>query len=379
MKSYVVSNTHGLNLLREQWNTLAGDVPFRAHEWLATWWTHYGSQPMRHRELHVVCVANDAGRLVGLAPWYLDRSLAKGRMVRWLGDGEVCTDHLTLFCEAEYRSEVAAALAQHLIRELLDWDLLELEGVDSGDLAVAAFMDELRKRGCLVQRRPMESCWAVLLPETWTVFLEMQSKSHRKQLERVIRGSVDAGRGVWHRVTNADGFAQAWPMLIDLHQRRWQSVGQPGAFASQAFRDFHSDVAPRMLTRGQLRLSWLELDGVPIAAEYHLGNSSTTYVYQGGLDPERLDEQPGRILKALTIRDAIESGQTTYDFLRGDEPYKAQWRAQPQATFRLRVVPRHRTARVRAQAFDAARQMKALLRRSGNWLLGVGAGTDETR
>ena len=123
MKSYVVSSSHGLSLLRDRWNALAGDVPFRAHEWLATWWKHYDSEHMRRRELHVVCVTSDDGQLVGLAPWYLDRSLAKGRMVRWLGDGKVCTDHLTLLCEPEYRIDVAATLAQHLVRDFLDWDL----------------------------------------------------------------------------------------------------------------------------------------------------------------------------------------------------------------------------------------------------------------
>ena len=378
MKTYVVSTTHGLSELRDQWNALAGDVPFRSHEWLATWWQHYGSEQLRHRELHVVCVTTEGGRLIGLAPWYLARSLAKGRMVRWLGDGEVCTDHLTLFCQPEHRNEVAADLAQHLVRELLDWDLLELEGIDASDPAVEAFMDELRKRGCLVQRRPMDSCWAIPLPETWAEFLRMQSKSHRKQLDRLSRRSIEAGRCVWHRVATEEEFAQAWPLLVDFHQRRWQSVGQPGVFASQSFSDFHADVALKMLARGQLRLSWLELDGAPVAAEYHLGNQHTTYVYQGGLDPNRFDDQPGRILKILSIRDAIESGQTTYDFLRGDEPYKAHWRAQPEETFRLRVVPQHRTARVRARAFDAARQVKALLRTGSNWLLGVRTQAEET-
>ena len=43
--------------------------------------------------------------------------------------------------------------------------------------------------------------------------------------------------------------------------------------------------------RGQLRLSWLDLDGSPIAAEYHFTDGATTFAYQGGVDPDRLAER----------------------------------------------------------------------------------------
>ncbi len=68
----------------------------------------------------------------------------------------------------------------------------------------------------------------------------------------------------------------AWPILVDLHQRRRKSLGEPGCFASNSFYDFHRDVAERLLKRGQLRLSWLTLDGMPAAAEYHFADRIAT-------------------------------------------------------------------------------------------------------
>ena len=94
-----------------------------------------------------------------------------------------------------------------------------------------------------------------------------------------------------------------------------------------------------MLAADQLRMSWLELDGSPVAAEYHLAGPDATYAYQGGVDPRRLDEEPGRLSNMLTIRRAIEQGHRQFDFLRGDEPYKAHWRAIPRATYDYRIVP----------------------------------------
>jgi hypothetical protein len=40
------------------------------------------------------------------------------------------------------------------------------------------------------------------------------------------------------------------------------------------------------------------------------------------------------------------------DFLRGDEPYKAHWRAEPRATYDYRVVPNRRLARLRGRVLS---------------------------
>jgi CelD/BcsL family acetyltransferase involved in cellulose biosynthesis len=108
-------------------------------------------------------------------------------------------------------------------------------------------------------------------------------------------------------------------------------------------------VAGKLLELGQLRLSWLELDGTPAAAEYHLVDSTATYAYQGGVDPERLYEEPGRLSTILCLRRAIEEGHKQFDFLRGDEPYKAHWRAVSRPTYDDRVVPNRRLARLRGR------------------------------
>jgi CelD/BcsL family acetyltransferase involved in cellulose biosynthesis len=99
-------------------------------------------------------------------------------------------------------------------------------------------------------------------------------------------------------------------------------------------------------------MSWLELDGSPAAAEYHVADSSTTYAYQGGVDPDRLAEEPGRLSTILCLRAAIAEGHGRIDFLRGDEPYKAHWRAAPRETFDYRIIPNRRLARLRGSVLN---------------------------
>lgn len=373
--------------LRSDWNAIREAGPFRSWDWLATWWKHFGGvvrrngdQPLRpvDRELFVLAVYDDAHttgadgsrRLAGIAPWYLDRSRIKGNIVRWLGSGEVCTDHLSLICEPREASCVAQCVAAKLTEDCDDWDRIELGAVDADDVSIASLVEELNERDCLVSRQPADACWAVELPGSWDEYLSSISKSHRKQLRQLERRVLESGRITWHRVTRSAELERAWAILVDLHQRRRRSLGERGCFASKLFHDFHREVVEHLLARGQLRMSWLALDGTPAAAEYHLADGRTTFAYQGGVDPDRLDEEPGRLSTILCLRAAIEEGHRQIDFLRGDEPYKAHWRATPRPTYDYRILANRRFARLRGRVWNVTDALGDWFRAGAERVLG---------
>src|SRR5688572_11778301 len=78
--------------LAAQWNALAGGVPFRTWEWLSSWWREYGQE----HELFVLAAYSADDELIGIAPWYAEHGGAQGRVVRFLGAGEVCSEYLSL-------------------------------------------------------------------------------------------------------------------------------------------------------------------------------------------------------------------------------------------------------------------------------------------
>jgi CelD/BcsL family acetyltransferase involved in cellulose biosynthesis len=124
------------------------------------------------------------------------------------------------------------------------------------------------------------------------------------------------------------------------------------------FHDFHRELIERLLANGELCLSWVELDGTPFAAEYHLAGRHTVYTYQSGMDTDRLHDSPGRIAYMLTLQSAIAEGFRRLDFMRGDEPYKAHFRAEAHRQFDYRVFPNRRLARLRGKLEVAGLSMK---------------------
>jgi hypothetical protein len=106
------TNLDELVPLAADWDRLARGVPFRSWAWLSGWWRHYGV-PLRIASgrggLCVLVVFDGLDTPVGIAPWYWRQSAARGRVVRFLGLGDVCSDYLSVLCQPTLEEPVAAA------------------------------------------------------------------------------------------------------------------------------------------------------------------------------------------------------------------------------------------------------------------------------
>lgn len=335
MRVTCYSSPADLAPLAEAWLRLAGGNPFRSPQWLLPWWQHYGAQ----RELCVVAV-HDEGMLLGLAPWFVEPRAAAGRVLQFLGSGEVCSDYLGILADEAQQAAVITAIADWLDQpQNARCDLIHLSGICVGDETTSTLAAQLTKCGWTVHQQPGLNTWRIEFDSDWETYVESLSKSHRKQVRRVDRRLVESGEAVLQVASNAEQLEQGLAILIDLHQRRRLSLGEPGCFADTRFEGFLRATATELLAQDMLRLCWIELRGKPISVEFQLAGGGVTYAYQAGLDPEALDEEPGRIANIATLKHALTSGQRAFDFLRGDEPYKAHWRAQPHASAELRMVP----------------------------------------
>jgi CelD/BcsL family acetyltransferase involved in cellulose biosynthesis len=367
MRVFCLSSLEELAPYADDWDRLAAGVPFRSWVWQSTWWHHYGelrSGESTSPRLFVLCVFDLDDRLVGLAPLYIDSGMC-GRTLRLLASGEVCSDYLGILCRGNKKERVAIAVADYLAEynrgnntDAERWDMLQLEGVDAADTAVNCLIQRLAQHGNSVYHRTGPNCWRIELPSSWDEYLAMLSKGHRKQLRRLQRNFFDTNRAKLYSVQTIDDIPRGMDLLVDLHQRRRKSLGEVGCFHPGTFSTFHREVMPRLLRQGQLHLHWLELDRQPVAAEYHLAGGDVVYAYQSGIEPDALEHQPGRIIGLAVLRRAIEQGYRAFDFLRGDEPYKAHYRAQPRPSLAVHVVPNRTAPRLRHGMYVAGDSVK---------------------
>ncbi len=128
------------------------------------------------------------------------------------------------------------------------------------------------------------------------------------------------------------------------------------------------DSAAAFLDAEMLGLHWLVFDGKPIASEFQVACGEVTYAYQAGVDPDALEHEPGRLANIATLKRAIEDGQRGFDLLRGDESYKAHWRAKPKPSVEYRISADRTVSHLRHRAWLAGSSVKRLFKRQFTWI-----------
>jgi CelD/BcsL family acetyltransferase involved in cellulose biosynthesis len=337
--------------LRDDWNRVAGDIPFRRWEWLANWWKHFGAG----RDLFVLIARDDQGAVRGIAPWQVRNSLAGGRVIEALGNGKACSDYLSLLCDNQDANPVAEAFATWLAdanrssntRPGDSWELLLLCDVAEGDESIRELKKSLIARGCAAHDRAGMRAWRVPLLGDWEKYLASLSKPVRRQARRTLKRLQEECEIAHHEVTDPQSFERGFSILVDLHQRRWEEIGIEGCFTDERFTKFLRDACLEFLAQRKLHLSWLEHLGKPIVVNIEFEGGDIDYVYQGGMDPESRSMSPGWMHMVHLFQRSIALGKTHRDYLRGDEPYKKHWRGVPTQLMDLRIVPSHASARMR--------------------------------
>jgi CelD/BcsL family acetyltransferase involved in cellulose biosynthesis len=155
----------------------------------------------------------------------------------------------------------------------------------------------------------------------------MLGKSLRYDVKRLDKTLFLEGKASVQQVS-ADEIGLGMEILFEQHRRRWHKRFQPGVFLSHKVQRFHREWAEKAIREGWLWLSILRYEGNPIGAIYAMTAHDTCFYYQAGFDPAHGSISPGTLLVASTIRRAIVEGKRSFDFLRGDEPYKRRWKPQ---------------------------------------------------
>ena len=311
--------------MRADWHDLLARSQagvFQSWEWLHSWWRHLGSG-----DLWLLAMRRQ-GRLIGLAPLFRSRYLGLPlRRLRLIGAG--ASDRLGFILDREFERTAADHFVQYLAHHSGDWEVLDLQQLpEESALAQTAAPTGLRTHQYQQDVLP----W-LPLPASWDELLGGLSQRFRQNLRYSAR-RLEREFSVQYRCADSASLDTDLEAFIRLHQARWRERGLPGALWGGRIRGFHRQAAPLLLERGWLKLYSLDLDGESVASLYCLRCGGRVSYYLGGMDPAFARYSPGTVLTAHAIRDAIATGATEFDFLRGDEEYKFAWKPQVRANLR---------------------------------------------
>ena len=254
---------------------------------------------------------------------------------------------------------VAIAVADHLAEATHDrdadpdhpkpWDVVDLRRLRCGDptadaLAAAFGRREIDEAWTLNLERE-DVCPVVRIPDgvDFEGYLGTLDKKARHEIRRKLRRAEAAGDIA---LVSSDGTTADLEAFIELHQAKWGADGlfppTPGGELSRVFIRRWFEESGR---DGPVRLRFVTVGGRRVAAGITVRDGDREMFYNAGADPSARDLSPGILFIAEAIRAAIEEGVRSFDFLRGDEPYKYDWGSVDEPIQRLLV---RRSAKERA-------------------------------
>jgi CelD/BcsL family acetyltransferase involved in cellulose biosynthesis len=209
----------------------------------------------------------------------------------------------------------------------MDWDALALP-----DLRPDSPLLSAPPPGWTAQDEPHEICPVLELPPGKPL-AEILPKAQRRKLMQ-NRHRADNLGGVTFAIAGADKVPEALDALFALHAARWAADGGPGVLSDPPIQAFHRAAAPALARAGLLRMVVVRHHGRIVAVLLGFRDAERFHSYINGVDVSVPGQSFGSLAVAHLIEVAIAEGARTFHFLRGAEPHKFGWGAQPVQTIR---------------------------------------------
>ncbi len=329
MKISILRDWQALSALEPEWNALLtrshANTLFLTWEWVQAWRALVGEA----KQLYVVTVRDDEGRLLGVAPFYEYRmvlfKVIPYRALRVLGDYSTGFEYGDWFVDPDHEGEALSAIARSLA-QARDWDLIWMPRMSGWSGALERLTPALNENMLFFRRRP-----AVFshfpLPATLEAFENTFSSKRRQQLRRRRRNLMSTPGVAIEHCHEAGELPRFLDSLFDLHRRRRLLLGDEGCFVRRpAEAEHYRQFAARALAKGWLRFAALTQDGAIKAIQIGYAYNGNFHQLQEGFDPD-YEDGAGNVLRHEVIAACIDEGLTGYDFLGGFSEHKRRWGA----------------------------------------------------
>ncbi len=292
---------------------------FSTYQWSQVWWQHFGSGSSLALE-----VMRDEEEPIGIAPLCI-----KNNVAGFVGGPDVC-DYLDLIVvpgkEDLFSLTLLEKLASSGIRSM------DLSPVRTDSVVYSSLQKNAVKKGFSVTCEQVDVSLDIPLPPTWEDYLNGLTGKQRHEMKRKLRRLNEMGNTGYRTNTNA-GTKEMETFLKLFRESRTDKA----QFLTPEMERFFKSITYAMAHAGLLRLNFLELDGMPVAATLCFDYKGCIYLYNSGYSPEYGWLSAGLLSKALCIKDSISLGKARFDFLKGDEVYKYRLGGQELPLYRCTI------------------------------------------
>jgi len=311
--------------LRDEWNALLasgdGDTPFVCHEWLVNWWRHFGAG----RRLAIL-LARREGRLVAALPLLEQRERLHGIPVTTLRSTTNQHSYRYNALCAPGGEAAMEAIWGYLATRPRRWHAIILEEVPADAPHLAPML-----RAAERARFPLGAWHGGEVPflpvgESWEKYHGALSQKFRANLRRRRNQLREHGEVSYRCVAAPGDVAEALRAGLKLEGSGWKDQAGSSIASDPTLVSFYETWAKVAGANDWLRLSFLDVNGVPVAFDYSTRYHGRYYNMKIGYDPAWDRFSVGQLLKEDILRHCFESEVREYDFLGIATMSKEDWK-----------------------------------------------------
>ena len=310
---------HSFEEAADHWERILPCCPtntiFLTPHWQQLWWQEFGG----NAELCLLTVQEEDS-VRGIAPL-----MVKDGIISFLGDTDLFDYHDFLVPQGT-KDGFYKTLLDYL--ESMNWHTLDLRSIPSGSPTLDNMAAIAREKEYGLEVTREDVTMGTELPNSWERYLSGLKKKDRHELRRKLRRLERSGEARQYACTDPDSLSGC---MGDFFRLLRASRHDKAEFLTPERERFFQKAAHELAKKGQLKLYFLELDGVRVASALCFDYLDSLLLYNSGYDPAYSSLSVGLINKALCLKEAIEDGKQFFDFLRGSEPYKYDLGGKEQA------------------------------------------------
>jgi CelD/BcsL family acetyltransferase involved in cellulose biosynthesis len=319
----VLPASQGLEALRAPWDQLFKDD---GREPSLSW--SWSSAIMRNHlagnaDWFTMVLRRDR-RPAAIVPMQVTRQRALGiELVMLQPIQERNNTHTDLLMSAD--PELIRAWLDELNRLPLRWDILNLSRVLEGSPLLGALQKALAQRGQPHRARLEQPSYYLPLPSSFEEYLASRSGKFRNYLKRAEKKLEAAGEVSFELVDSRADVGARFEEMLTIERGSWKHAHGTAISAVAHQSGFYRDLCAGAREAGMLHLSFLRLEGVPLA--YNLGvvvGGRYYYLKTSYLESWR-EHGVATIGRARLIRHLIESGCREFDFPAEPYEWEKQW------------------------------------------------------
>ncbi len=169
----------------------------------------------------------------------------------------------------------------------------------------------------------------IALPASWEEYISSLNHKHRHELRRKLRKFefMHQGTQITQEVATKENLSDLITLMrLDPNKQSFLTPQVEHFFLS----------LPQILAN-QAEVTTLRVNSQIAATTVSFTNSSTVFLYNSGFN-EKDFSGAGFYIKAITIKQTIENGYKTYNFLQGSERYKYELGGKDFAVYKIVIT-----------------------------------------